>query len=1030
MPQKLYPPYIEGTIPAFYGTEEGGEITYRLTVPFSMNKGVGLNEVAGYQLKIKTIQSNQVIYNSWIQDSLAGGHGEITFIFTKNDLLIEEDLEIGQYFKLQLAYVGLSKQPDTGYFSTVGVTKLTTKPEIYIEGMSMDTTNTHKMSYTGVYKQNQDGADTSEKLYSSEFIIYDENYSPVLSSNDLIHNVIKDENVHNESSEEWRHGRGLPEDEYFYVKWIVTTSNKLKLETPYYKIMDKNSAATSLRADLIAESNFDNGYVTLSLKGHINEFGNEDRASGLFLLSRANSKTNYQWEELYRFSLYGEEPSRILFKDFTIEQGVHYQYAIQQYNVRGLYSDRVTHKTYDDYGNLTDDLIFSDFEDIFLYDGERQLKIRFNPQVSSFNRTIQEQQVTTMGSQFPFFFRNGATDYKTFPISGLISYLMDEEKLFMIEEDPTDDYIVRTHTSHISEKVSKSSTALTSENIAAERNFKMKVLEWLTNGEPKLFRSPTEGNFIVRLTNVSLSPNQQLSRMIHTFSAQAVEVSKYNYETLNKLGFIHIDMPSMTQKMWKSVLLKGRDEGLYRWVKQAVIGSQVPERYYYTIKNTLWGADADTTASQYFSVTGSTITVTAGFRTEIYQKGSNGEYIKVNGKLKENPYGDLQSLILQNPTYAAGKLNDDNLVLDFTLEDMLPGSVVSYTSYDPANTGSNGGIHTTEIYIGSTGTYTGQAPEGGYISEISIPEYARYSGLLTYGYEGVAPSSFDLVADVEIIEVPLQQFIGPVVGKEYYYNTAILERETDNIVKMINDCRTDIIKYINILAYKKETQDVYVKWANGKLAESTEKIDGNSTLTIPKLYLDSRCTDRLTQDNIDEFTVYRIRKYDSKALEGASPNVYYQFDARHDEYYSVYGYLEGKSKVLEIQSEIPLEWYDFTFNNDIINVYQIGSFELSNIENVDTLKISKGVILDLVYYAREIEYAMESDATRYGSLVVAKQAWLNAKQALQTALDNLNTNADALDRIPALRSNVADAYDEYLRELTLALALERSVYES
>ena len=29
-----------------------------------------------------------------------------------------------------------------------------------------------------------------------------------------------------------------------------------------------------------------------------------------------------------------------------------------------------------------------DFEDAFLYDGERQLKIRFNPKVSSFKTTV------------------------------------------------------------------------------------------------------------------------------------------------------------------------------------------------------------------------------------------------------------------------------------------------------------------------------------------------------------------------------------------------------------------------------------------------------------------------------------------------------------------------------------------------------------------------------------------------------------------------------------------------------------------
>ena len=52
---KLYPPYIEGTIPAFCDTNEGTV----LTVPFSMNRAVGKKEVAGFYLKVKTIQSDK-----------------------------------------------------------------------------------------------------------------------------------------------------------------------------------------------------------------------------------------------------------------------------------------------------------------------------------------------------------------------------------------------------------------------------------------------------------------------------------------------------------------------------------------------------------------------------------------------------------------------------------------------------------------------------------------------------------------------------------------------------------------------------------------------------------------------------------------------------------------------------------------------------------------------------------------------------------------------------------------------------------
>jgi len=59
---------------------------------------------------------------------------------------------------------------------------------------------------------------------------------------------------------------------------------------------------------------------------------------------------------------------------------------------------------------------------MFLFDGTRQLKIQYNPKVSSFKNDILESKIDTIGSKYPFFFRNGHVHYKEFPISGLISY--------------------------------------------------------------------------------------------------------------------------------------------------------------------------------------------------------------------------------------------------------------------------------------------------------------------------------------------------------------------------------------------------------------------------------------------------------------------------------------------------------------------------------------------------------------------------------------------------------------------------------
>jgi hypothetical protein len=49
---------------------------------------------------------------------------------------------------------------------------------------------------------------------------------------------------------------------------------------------------------------------------------------------------------------------------------------------------------------------------------------------------------------------------------------------------------------------------LTPGNIYIERKFRDKVIEFLEDGGYKLYRSPTEGNFIITLMNISLTPNQ------------------------------------------------------------------------------------------------------------------------------------------------------------------------------------------------------------------------------------------------------------------------------------------------------------------------------------------------------------------------------------------------------------------------------------------------------------------------------------------------------------------------------------------
>jgi hypothetical protein len=78
-----------------------------------------------------------------------------------------------------------------------------------------------------------------------------------------------------------------------------------------------------------------------------------------------------------------------------------------------------------------------------------------------------------------------------------------------------------------------------------ERDFKLSVLEWLQNGELKMFKSPGEGNYIVRLLNISASPNDTLGRMIHTFTCTAYESLENSFVNLRDYGYLNVE-PSFT----------------------------------------------------------------------------------------------------------------------------------------------------------------------------------------------------------------------------------------------------------------------------------------------------------------------------------------------------------------------------------------------------------------------------------------------------------------------------------------------------
>lgn len=523
MAAKLYPPVIAGTIPAFSGTS--------IEVPFSMNRAVGASEFNGFALKIKKVSGTLV--GTVLLENQANAFLEKQTVKFQLPPEILGELKQGEFYKVQLAYIKtVGKSTTVGIYSTIGVTKYTTSPSVTVEGLNKDTINNHLYSYTGVYRQLADKTDlnqkdSTEKLYSSRFVIYDLDGNIVKDSGDILHNTTNDTKSY-EATENFMIADDLDLNKIYYLYYIATTVNGLVKESPRYRITQRRQIPMNLEASIKATLDYEAGVVNIDLiSAHKNQV-----ASGQFLLSRKGNDTN-QWEELFYFSFQSEIPDRRLFVDYTVAQGVKYTYSIQQYNENNVFSDR----------NLSNPIV-ADFEDLFLYDGKRQLKVKFNPKVSTFKPNVVESKVNTLGSKHPFITRNAKVNYKELAISGLISYQMDDIEKFYPKAQLGLEY--STHN-------------LISENIKAERDFKLQVLEWLNDGEPKLFRSPTEGNYIVRLMNVSMSPTDTLGRMLHTFTCNAYEIDDYNYDNLRKYGLISVDNALKYQMRWMTIDLAAPD---------------------------------------------------------------------------------------------------------------------------------------------------------------------------------------------------------------------------------------------------------------------------------------------------------------------------------------------------------------------------------------------------------------------------------------------------------------------------------------
>lgn len=270
---------------------------------------------------------------------------------------------------------------------------------------------------------------------------------------------------------------------------------------------------------------------------------------------RSSSNTRFkEWEEIYT-ELY-HPGDKITFDDRTIESGVWYKYNFQVIDKSGARSRFVDESIY-----IPSPLMIV-FNDVFLTAGDKQLKITLNNETGSLSYNLQESKTDTIGSQFPWIRRNGAIKYRTFSLSGLISYLGNNEMILKssldepVEIEDSDGKISYAIADVIEENINglfyskddlfpqeiselyqsyNLDNGITNYNdIMLEKVFRDKVIDFLLEDRPVLFRSATEGNILIRLMDLSFSPNTQLKNYIYSFGSTAVEIAECNFDNFHK----------------------------------------------------------------------------------------------------------------------------------------------------------------------------------------------------------------------------------------------------------------------------------------------------------------------------------------------------------------------------------------------------------------------------------------------------------------------------------------------------------------
>lgn len=498
----LYPPSLNSTSSAFVFNGNSYQINY--TMPTYQD----IKQITQIDIKVvRQVDNKNLVNKTHYADGIIH-----TPTFTFNTVtILKEDLitwEPGTLYKIQLRFCNALEQSE---WSNIMITKSISDLKLNVWPGEH---NTLRPKFYGQCEASEE----AEQEYSFALISAEDK---LIEASPWLNHIAE--------MDAYRFKQQLENKKKYYIQYSVKTVNNY-ISTYLYTYTAQEFYLNKLNdIKFMVDADNENGCIKCSIDT-FNAAGEAVALTGNYIIARTDERSNYTlWEDLKLQAWHNKNfKNEVIFIDNTIEHGIKYKYSL-------AYENDELNRTQALLAN-NGNAISCNFEYGFIGCGNVQLRLAFNHETSSFKRTRAENKQDVLGAQYPVFMRNSVINYADFNISATISLLMDEYNYFFEKRD-NGYYYQNNLILTTKELVGTSPSEL---NYLLERLFREKVLEFLQDGQPKLYRSPSAGNLIVRLLNVSCTPNKTLNNLIYNISANVYEIASFSIDNLKSMNILDV----------------------------------------------------------------------------------------------------------------------------------------------------------------------------------------------------------------------------------------------------------------------------------------------------------------------------------------------------------------------------------------------------------------------------------------------------------------------------------------------------------